>query len=311
MSLVDHIVTAVDFSNTSLVALQAAARLVERVGCKRFTVLHAVDPVVFPAGEDVPEAVKTRLTGLRTRVRAGAEAKMAGLFDKLGVALPGVEVQREIVEGRPAQCIPERAEALGASLLVVGTHAREGLRRWISGSVSEGILSHTRLPLLVMHIGDDHVTPEQEMRQLDHILAGVDADANAVRVVDAAAQAARAFKRQNPELTLLTVASLPVVDEDDAELSEDRRVLSEHIQGRLDALIAKYPDVNMNRAIVPGDAEEQLLAEAKRRGSELIVIGSHGHGGAPLFELGSTSREVIRHSDVSVLVVPSHADHPA
>ena len=57
-----------------------------------------------------------------------------------------------------------------------------------------------------------------------------------------------------------------------------------------------------------GDADEVILSVADEVDAQLIVLGTHGHGFAPLLEIGSTAAEVMRHANVSVLVVPTPPD---
>ena len=46
-----------------------------------------------------------------------------------------------------------------------------------------------------------------------------------------------------------------------------------------------------------------ILEEASSWGADLIVLGSHGHGGALRFLLGSTSEAVARHAECSVEII--------
>ena len=57
--------------------------------------------------------------------------------------------------------------------------------------------------------------------------------------------------------------------------------------------------------MVPGATVETILEQAGKRGAELLVIGSHGHGA--MFDLlfGSISEGIVRRSTLPVLVVPS------
>lgn len=57
--------------------------------------------------------------------------------------------------------------------------------------------------------------------------------------------------------------------------------------------------------MVPGPTVDTIFEQADKRGAELIVIGSHGHGA--VFELlfGSISEGVVRQASIPVLVVPA------
>ena len=56
--------------------------------------------------------------------------------------------------------------------------------------------------------------------------------------------------------------------------------------------------------VVQGPTVATILDEVERRGAELLVIGSHGHGAAYDLAVGSISSGVIRKSPVPVLVIP-------
>lgn len=52
-----------------------------------------------------------------------------------------------------------------------------------------------------------------------------------------------------------------------------------------------------------GDPAKTILEYADETGCDLIIIGSHGHGSILDIVLGSVSHDVIKHANVSVLVV--------
>lgn len=49
---------------------------------------------------------------------------------------------------------------------------------------------------------------------------------------------------------------------------------------------------------------EAILATAKARGSDLVVMASHGHRGVRRLFLGSQTAEVLAHAAIPVLVIP-------
>jgi nucleotide-binding universal stress UspA family protein len=53
----------------------------------------------------------------------------------------------------------------------------------------------------------------------------------------------------------------------------------------------------------PGPAAEIVVAQAAKDGSELIVMGSHGHGALARLVLGSVATRVVAESKVPVLLV--------
>jgi nucleotide-binding universal stress UspA family protein len=64
--------------------------------------------------------------------------------------------------------------------------------------------------------------------------------------------------------------------------------------------------VHATPLLVKGATIEVILGEADRLGSDLVVVGSHGHGAVHRFLVGSTADALVRQSKVPVLVVPVH-----
>jgi nucleotide-binding universal stress UspA family protein len=52
-------------------------------------------------------------------------------------------------EGLPEKEIVNMAREWGADLVVLGTHARSGLERILTGSVAEYVIRHSRIPVMV------------------------------------------------------------------------------------------------------------------------------------------------------------------
>ena len=309
--ITDHLAIAVDFSEPSRVATEGAFRFAERAGVKRVTMLHSVQQVILPHGHQ-PEVAR-RMEDLRRRIHEAAERELAKLC---AAARPpeGVEVGHRVVEGNPARAIPEAAKSLGATLLAVGSHARKGVRRWLRGSVCETMLRGARIPTLVLVTGDDAVSPAEELVAVERVLIAVDLHSEAAEVVRRGIEVARALRDPPPEVTLLTLADLPevtVLQPTDETIGEYLEALESSAATELEALRAHHAGagVTIGIEVREGDPKEAITEAAKRLGVQLIVVGTHGRGLAPFLDVGSTTAHVVRHADVSVLVVPAHPEH--
>lgn len=71
----------------------------------------------------------------------------------------GYKVTQTVEIGFPAELIVETAEKLGVDAIVMSTHGRSGLSRWILGSVTSKVLSAAPCPVYV--IPRDKPTHEQ------------------------------------------------------------------------------------------------------------------------------------------------------
>lgn len=315
MSLTDHVAIALDFSEPSEVAARAGFELGRIVGAKRLTVLHATRDVVLPAG-DTPE-LRARLEALRSRLNEAARAELDQLCERVSAA----PCERAVVNGRPSEVIPRALREMGASLLVLGTHARKGLRRVFVGSIAEDLLRNLEIPALVTLIGDDRVAPDRELRALRHIVVGLDLTNEALQVVDSAASLFAKPASERP-LTVHLVHTLERPREIEGLMRGERETprvdaisIAEDLQkaerARAEGMFDQFEPLlrargfEVERHIVEGEFEEFASSLVHDLPAQLLVVGTHGRDQAPLLELGSTTVRMIRASNVSVLVVPS------
>jgi nucleotide-binding universal stress UspA family protein len=130
-----------DFSDDAQAALDTAVELARRLGAQ-LHLLHAYQQpvdVLSPYGVSVP-------------ANLGPELRAAALARLRQIAEPFAELRTEVlaVEGPPASVIAEQAEALGADLVVMGTHGRTGLRHLLLGSVAERTVRSAPCPVLTV-----------------------------------------------------------------------------------------------------------------------------------------------------------------
>lgn len=316
MGLTDHVAIALDFSPPSQVAAEAGFELAALTGAQRLTVLHATRDVVLPAGEAAE--LRTRLEDLRDRIVKAADEQLEALCQRLS----GPSCERLIVSGRPSAVIPKALRAHGVTLLVLGTHARKGLRRVFAGSIAEDLLRGLEIPALVTLAGGDGVSPAAELEALRHVVVGVDVTDQAERLVEAVVSLFARVAATRPLTVHLVHATggaeeleAIIRDQTDTLKTEARQVVKELHDSeaeRAEALMDRLEPIlsgagfGVVRHTVAGDFVDEAMRLVEALPAQVVVVGSHGRHGAPLLELGSTAARTIRASDVSVLVVPSH-----
>jgi nucleotide-binding universal stress UspA family protein len=155
-----RILVPTDFSTPSLAALTQAVHYTQTVGGE-LLLLHVVEgaPLRWYTVDGLPEAPSAFLdptAQLRLpqpppiRVSrdlvAEAEWKLAALLP------PQPERFRALVTvGRAADEIVRVARAQGADLIIMGTHGRRGLRRWLRRSVTDQV--RRQAPTAVLTVG--------------------------------------------------------------------------------------------------------------------------------------------------------------
>ncbi|NLE94526.1 MAG: universal stress protein [Dehalococcoidia bacterium] len=69
----------------------------------------------------------------------------------------GMAVRTNTAAGSPGHAIVEYAAQVGVDLIVMGTHGRKNIGRLVFGSVTDHVLKHTSVPVLVLK---PHAKPE-------------------------------------------------------------------------------------------------------------------------------------------------------
>ena len=62
----------------------------------------------------------------------------------------GATLKAEVIMGKPADSIAEYAEKKGVDLIVIATHGRSGISRWVYGSVADKVLRSACVPVLMV-----------------------------------------------------------------------------------------------------------------------------------------------------------------
>jgi nucleotide-binding universal stress UspA family protein len=62
----------------------------------------------------------------------------------------GIKVEPILLEGHPAEKLIRYAEEEGMEIVIMGTHGKKGLDRLLFGSVAENLISHSKVPIMVV-----------------------------------------------------------------------------------------------------------------------------------------------------------------
>ncbi len=142
MTLPTKILVPVDFSEGSLAALDYACELAAKLDAT-IHLLNVVGIQMMGADFGVTMASSVVDTVYRANEKALADLVAARLA-KASFAPPRLET------GDARLAIEQVAKAIGAGLIVMGTHGRRGVRRLLIGSVAESIVRVAPCPVLLV-----------------------------------------------------------------------------------------------------------------------------------------------------------------
>ena len=140
-----HILVPVDGSETSLSAVDKAIGLAKAFD-SAVTAIYVIDPYPFTGvGADFAYGQDQYLGAAKAEANAAVEA----VAQRLTAA--GLKAETRIVEAHAVwRGIADAAEAVGADLVVMGSHGRRGLEKLVLGSVTQSVLTQTQLATLVV-----------------------------------------------------------------------------------------------------------------------------------------------------------------
>ncbi|MDR3410384.1 MAG: universal stress protein [Formivibrio sp.] len=141
-----RILVPVDNSATSRIALEEALRFAKNENAQ-LRLVHVIDLAQFAwsANEflDVPQ--------LQAALKEGGQKVLSESAAR--VKEQGIEPETVLLEtwgGILAKAIVDDAKTWGAELIVMGTHGYGGLTHMLLGSVAEGVMRHTPVPVLLV-----------------------------------------------------------------------------------------------------------------------------------------------------------------
>lgn len=136
----------VDDSDSSNLALQEACKLAKEVGAK-IRLVHVVDLAQFGwGGAEFLDATELQKSIKEAGVKVLEQAIEA-------TRSLGVEPESKVLESwgdKIASVLLEDARQWGSDLIVMGTHGWSGVMHLLMGSVAEGVLKHSDVPVLLV-----------------------------------------------------------------------------------------------------------------------------------------------------------------
>lgn len=143
-SFFQRLLVPIDGSENSFKAARYAVRLACQEQCEVIA-LHVVDE---ETAEDMADYANRPVGAILERMEKSGRSYLEDV-EKIGEEA-GVEVRVEVLVGIPHRQVLEFAARQEVDLIVIGTVGRKGPRRVLIGSVTERIIEHSSVPVLVV-----------------------------------------------------------------------------------------------------------------------------------------------------------------
>lgn len=266
-------------------AVELAVQLRARLDVFHVVTLHAADP-----GE-LKDSLEDYLKKLEEEVFADLSER-SDIIKRRGVSVE-VSVERSV---SASEAIVDKAKAIDADLIVMGTHGRTGVGKLLMGSVAEQVTQHAACD--VMTVGKDAAVAESEAG-FSPILVPVDfADYSEKAIV-----VADKLKGSDGKLILQHVVSTPIHPSFYAGGVTRMFELDPELPDRIREQLKGLYDGPSELLVSEGAAAEEILGAAESQKAQLIVMGTRGLSGLDHVLLGSVTERVTRKAKVPVLAV--------
>ena len=181
------------------------------------------------------------------------------------------DVTTTVREGDAANIILEQSESADVDCILMSSHGRTGLGRWLMGSVTTKIVRASHKPVLV-------VRPKEggaEEPALKRILVCLDGSKLAERSLKPALELAQRFDSELVLFRGVALTPYPAAELLSALQEEFQRDLQES-KAYLESLAREHPSLKITTKVEIAPIVSGILAAAKE--SDLVVMTSDGRG---------------------------------
>jgi nucleotide-binding universal stress UspA family protein len=144
------IMVPLDGSELAESVLPHVKAFIEKFNIKEVVLARVVDPVLAPRGGEEGEEVLNieEMERWEASRISGASKYLDGVAKRL--KYEGTTVRSEVFVGRVTETLVDYAERNAVDMIIIGTHGRSGLTRWVLGSVADKLLHSASVPVLMI-----------------------------------------------------------------------------------------------------------------------------------------------------------------
>lgn len=278
--MIERIVVPLDGSLTAEAVLPHVRRVLYR-NDSEVILVRAVAP---PMMENAIVAAEAELGAAREYI--------LGQQERLEKA--GVKVRYVVRIGTPVGVILEVAKEQKATMIAMATHGATGLKRALFGSVAEGVMRKSTVPvMLVRPFWSYEIVPalRTEQTPIRNVLFPVDGSDRSLEALPGVIEFADLFEAR---IVLLRVLEeKPVAADAAAEAEKQLLAISKSIEKK---------GVETARMVEKGNPVDAILKAVRTHGVDMIAMTTHGRSGLSRAVAGSVTEATLRQATVPLLV---------
>ena len=227
-------------------------------------------------------------------------------FEKLSVKT--IKVGSVFFAGHIAEQIVDYAEEQKIDLIVMATHGRSGIRRWILGSVAAKVVSASEQPMLLIRAND--TSPKRRKKHIfKKALVPLDGSKESESIISYIGELASKLKAE--VMLFHVIAPVQFFSGIPGEASnqtygpdEIDKIVAKK-KGYLDTLGAGLKDkgIKTSSRVVVGEPAKDIISKADEIHADVVAMSTHGHSGIDRWTLGSTADTVLHGGNTPIMLV--------
>jgi nucleotide-binding universal stress UspA family protein len=233
--------------------------------------------------------------------RAQLVREARSYLDELAARLPDLSVETAVAEGDAADVIVEEIGKKSVDLIIMTTHGRSGLGRWVYGSVADEIMRRATVPALLVPADCQFRWPSDRAPRILVPLDGSDLSEEVLGpVCDLASVLGaelRLIRVVEPHPAAFSDPSMYMMLDPTPELEASRS----YLDAVANELRAAGRDVAVQEVF--GFAVTTITDEAREQNADLIAMSTHGSSGLTRLIMGSVATGVVQRATVPILII--------
>jgi nucleotide-binding universal stress UspA family protein len=216
-----------------------------------------------------------------------------------------IVIKTAVATGSPAETIINYAQENSIQLIIISSHGRSGLSRWVYGSVTEKVLRNACCATLVIR---------QELpadtAPFKKIMICLDGSETAEKVLPPALMLAENSGAEVVLYRAVLPAALFMEMDTAGQLLEnvyalERDEAEAYLRSTLESL--QPTPLRITTQTATGSAAEAIIDFAASENVDLIAMSSHGRSGLSRWVHGSVAEKVLRGASCATLILQSHS----
>ncbi|HVR16540.1 MAG TPA: universal stress protein [Candidatus Limnocylindrales bacterium] len=245
-------------------------------------------------------------------VLADRKASGRNYLETIAGSFQGARVTFSVENGKAEELIIDKAAADKDTLIVMATHGRSGMQRWLLGSVADKVLHGSTNHLFLIRATEQGKTDGEAA--LTKVIVPLDGSPLAEKILPYVVDLG---KKMRLEVIFLRAYALPPAVTGDEYGTYSQELFDQLETEAKDYLTKKIKEVeqdglrNVSSVVDLGYGAEEITALARKTPDNFIAMCTHGRSGATRWVLGSVTDRVVRHSSGPVLIIRSEEHFPA